>query len=172
MEVEEAAKWMRAARERIGWSAAQLADRARELAHEANYPVALKQQSISGFENGIAKRMPGWFRFAQQALEQVQISPREELAPQHGDRVQFVSMQVALPSEVALARMFEGLLLPLDLTRPKAELAQMLARRLPTGLSQLQDLQSISDPDQAPSPGAGAQRRAIDHREPPRAPRT
>ena len=36
--------------------------------------------------------------------------------------------------------MFEGLLLPLDLTASKDELAQTLARWLPIGLSQLQDL--------------------------------
>lgn len=54
--------------------------------------------------------------------------------------VQFVSMQVAFPNEAALARMLEGLLLPLDLSLPKAELAQMLARRLPTGFAQLRDL--------------------------------
>lgn len=54
--------------------------------------------------------------------------------------VQLVSMKVALPSEAALARMFEGLLRPLDRGMPTAELARTLARRLPIGLSQLQDL--------------------------------
>ncbi|HEV7287706.1 helix-turn-helix domain-containing protein [Sphingomonas sp.] len=55
--------------------------------------------------------------------------------------IQFVTMQVALPSEAALARMFEGLLRPVDHQNlGAAELAQILARRLPTGLAQLRDL--------------------------------
>lgn len=54
--------------------------------------------------------------------------------------MQFVTLQVALPSEAALARMFEGLLRPIDRGTPVAELAQILARRLPTGLAQLRDL--------------------------------
>lgn len=49
---------------------------------------------------------------------------------------QVVQLGVVLPSEAALARMFEGLLLPLDLTVPVDELARTLARRLPIGLSQ------------------------------------
>jgi len=58
--------------------------------------------------------------------------------------VQLITMQVALPPERALARMFEGLLAPLDLSAPKDELAHTLARWLPIGLSQLQDL--LPDP--------------------------
>jgi transcriptional regulator with XRE-family HTH domain len=53
--------------------------------------------------------------------------------------MQFVSMQVALPGEDALARMFEGLLRPLDRSAPLADLARTLARRLPTALVQLRD---------------------------------
>ena len=54
--------------------------------------------------------------------------------------VHFVTMQVALPSEPALTRMFEGLLDLVDCSAPKAELARELAQLLPTGLSQLKDL--------------------------------
>ncbi|HEY0624655.1 XRE family transcriptional regulator [Sphingomonas sp.] len=69
--------------------------------------------------------------------------------------VQFVTMQVALPSEAALARMFEGLLRPVDYQNQSvAELAQILARRLPTGLAQLQDL--MPAPALAASPERGA----------------
>jgi len=53
---------------------------------------------------------------------------------------QLVMMPVALPSEAALARMFEGLLASLDLTKPNHEIAQLLARRLPIGFAQLRDL--------------------------------
>lgn len=54
--------------------------------------------------------------------------------------VQFVTMQVALPSEEALATMFQAMLriVPEDATED--ERAQILARRLPAALSQLRDL--------------------------------
>jgi transcriptional regulator with XRE-family HTH domain len=54
--------------------------------------------------------------------------------------VQFVTMQVALPSEDALTVMFEAMLhiVPADAT--EAERARILARRLPAALSQLRDL--------------------------------
>ena len=69
--------------------------------------------------------------------------------------LQFVTMQVALPSEAALARMFEGLLRPVDhQNQSAAELAQILARRLPTGLAQLRDLLPV------PSTGAALERDA------------
>lgn len=50
---------------------------------------------------------------------------------------QVIPMAVVLPSEAALARMFEGLLRPLDLAAPKDELARILAQRLPNGLARL-----------------------------------
>lgn len=54
--------------------------------------------------------------------------------------VQLVTMQVALPSERALARMFEGLLRSMDLSAPVDAQALLLAKRLPIALSQLRDL--------------------------------
>lgn len=55
-----------------------------------------------------------------------------------------VSLQVALPSQIALARMFEGLLreLPPELDMP--EQAQLLAKWLPIALSQAKDLLPIA----------------------------
>lgn len=54
--------------------------------------------------------------------------------------IQFVTMQVALPSEDALATMFHAMLqiVPEDAT--EVERARILARRLPAALSQLRDL--------------------------------
>lgn len=54
--------------------------------------------------------------------------------------IQHVMMPVALPSEAALALMFEGLLATIDRSAPEAELALQLAQRLPIGLAQLRDL--------------------------------
>ncbi|WP_256731270.1 helix-turn-helix transcriptional regulator [Sphingomonas sp. dw_22] len=59
--------------------------------------------------------------------------------------MQFVSMQVALPAEDALTRMFEDLLRPLDRNMPLADLARALARRLPAGLVQLRDSMGSED---------------------------
>lgn len=53
--------------------------------------------------------------------------------------MQFVSMQVALPAEDALVRMFEELLRPLDRNLPPADLARALARGLPAGLARIRD---------------------------------
>lgn len=67
----------------------------------------------------------------------------DQLAPT-APVVHFVTMQVALPSERALARMFEGLLRSMDLSAPVDAQALLLAKRLPIGLSQLCDL--LPDP--------------------------
>ena len=85
---------------------------------------------------------------------------------------QLVMMAVALPSEAALARMFEGLLLPLDLTRPKDEIAQLLARRLPTGFAQLRDLAPEHAPAAARARDEAVPAPAKDHRESPLVSRT
>jgi transcriptional regulator with XRE-family HTH domain len=61
-------------------------------------------------------------------------------SPPPPPRVQFVTLQVALPSENALARMFEGLLRSMPDATPLDEQALLLAKRLPIGLSQLRDL--------------------------------
>jgi transcriptional regulator with XRE-family HTH domain len=49
-----------------------------------------------------------------------------------------IMLPVTLPSEKALADMFEGLLLAIDRTQPVDEFARELAQLLPTGLAQLQ----------------------------------
>jgi hypothetical protein len=78
--------------------------------------------------------------------------------------IQFVTMQVALPSEAALARMFEGLLRPVDHQNlGAAELAQILARRLPTGLAQLRDLLPSPSMDASRERDADPQAPATDH---------
>lgn len=53
---------------------------------------------------------------------------------------QAVMLQVLLPGEAALARMFEGLLRAMDREAPMDEQALLLAQRLPIGLAQLRDL--------------------------------
>lgn len=80
--------------------------------------------------------------------------PREERSAL--EQPQLVTMQVALPSVAALTRMFEGLLRPLSREMSVGELAETLARRLPIGLAQVQDLRdargwgAASEDDEAP----------------------
>ena len=79
---------------------------------------------------------------------------------------QFATMTVALPSEAALTDMFESLLslIPPDATR--AEAAQILARRLPSGFAACGPL--ALDQLSVPMPAASAtvQSPATDHRAP------
>lgn len=68
-------------------------------------------------------------------------NPDEGAAPaQASPSIHHVMLPVALPSENALARMFEGLLRTMDLSAPVDEVAHELATLLPIGLSQLRGL--------------------------------
>ena len=69
---------------------------------------------------------------------------------------QHILMPVALPSENALAAMFEGLLEVLDRSAPVDELARELAQLLPTGLSQLRGRLIEGAAVAAPVPSAEA----------------
>ena len=159
MGVADSAKWVKEQRQRLGWSAAELADRARKYAVAAGFDAALKQQSISAFENGTAKRLPHWLQFVEAAFREAEQKPGQ----MPHEPIQFVQMQVALPSEAALARMFEGLLRPVDhQNQSAAELAQILARRLPTGLAQLRDLLPAPSKDGSPERDADPQAPATD----------
>lgn len=60
--------------------------------------------------------------------------------PPQSSGAQAVNLPDLLPSEEALAQMFEALLMAMDRSVPLAEQARLLAQRLPIGLSQLQDL--------------------------------
>jgi transcriptional regulator with XRE-family HTH domain len=72
--------------------------------------------------------------------------------------LQFVTMQVALPPERALARMFEALLRMMPEDADLDERALLLARRLPVGLSQLRDLMPVGTAvaSAAPAPAEDA----------------
>ncbi|WP_336950574.1 MULTISPECIES: XRE family transcriptional regulator [Sphingobium] len=79
-------------------------------------------------------------------------------------QVQYVSMPLALPSEAALRDMFRSLLVLVPEGATKDEAAEILARRLPSGIAACGPL--VLDPHAAPSPvGAEASRSpATDHR--------
>ena len=151
--VEEEGAWLRAQRQRRGWTAADVARVAVEQAAEAGVPISLTQQAVSAFENGRLKTVPMWVSWVRRAVDDVPAGAAPAAA-------QVIPMSVMLPSEAALARMFEGLLRPLDRTAPVDELARILAQRLPNGLARLatalppEATAPETVPDAAPPPPA------------------
>lgn len=78
----------------------------------------------------------------------------------------------SLPSEDALARMFEGILMGEDLSADPSDVARMLARHLPAALEQTQDLAPDRRPAASPSADTPPLTPARPRRASPRLPRT
>lgn len=83
-EPKAAAKYVRQRREALGLSTTQLAERARAWARHDGDTIKLSQQSISGFEQGDAKRMPSWIRYVEKAFDDLAIEP--DIPPQESPR--------------------------------------------------------------------------------------
>lgn len=67
--------------------------------------------------------------------------PSPDAVPEPSARsYQAITMQVLLPAEDVLTRMFEALLAMVDPAAPPEDQARSLAKNLPVGLSQLRDL--------------------------------
>lgn len=163
-DLDRQTSWLREQRQRRGWTAADVARIAVDEAASAGFELKLTQQAVSAFENGNLKSVPRWLRWVRQAVG--------DIAAQTSEPVHHVTMRVALPSEAALARMFEGLLASLDLTRPNHEIAQLLARRLPIGFEQLQHLLPEPGPAEETARGEAVPTRATDRLESPPVSRT
>jgi phage repressor protein C with HTH and peptisase S24 domain len=69
MAVGDDAARLKNERVKRGWSAEELARRARAFALEQGDTIKLTQQSLSRFEKGGAKRSPHWLRYVWQAFE-------------------------------------------------------------------------------------------------------
>jgi phage repressor protein C with HTH and peptisase S24 domain len=68
--IDKLRRWMKAERERRGWSGAELARRAKAIAAEQGVTLGLTQQSISQFEKSDgAKREPLWLGYVRSAFE-------------------------------------------------------------------------------------------------------
>lgn len=80
----DAALAMRQDRQRMGWSTTELAERARAVAAANGDPIKLSQQLISQFEQGTAKRIPSWYRYAVQVLSET----TDEAAPDSLDGIE------------------------------------------------------------------------------------
>jgi transcriptional regulator with XRE-family HTH domain len=142
--------------------------------------LGISQQAVGKIVNGETRNTSHLSRLARE----LQTTPEyllgeiddpdngADIASRAAPQMQPITMQVLLPNEAALARMFEGLLRPLDRDMPVAELARTLARRLPTGLAQLQDLMPAPEPDEASVGDAAPPAPAKAGRASQRAPRT
>lgn len=86
-------KWLRAERERRGWSTTEVADRARAFAHEAGSGLKLTQQSVSGFETGNPMRIPEWMRYVEMAFNAADEETKEDPAPDTTREDSFVMIE-------------------------------------------------------------------------------
>lgn len=134
--VREASDRVRSERRRLGWSAQEVAERVCRLADEAGDQLTLTQQGVSKFENGKSKSIPRWMRYFDRLIAGAGTSTT---TPSDGDAA-VVMLGVVLPPEHALTEMFAALLAGLPAKATLDERAQLLARRLPIGLSQARDL--------------------------------
>lgn len=123
--------------------------------------VGITQGTIAGLISGRSRSSSHLHKIARALrttpayLEGEIDDPAEDAtAPPPIPPIHLVTMQVALPPERALARMFEGLLRVMDRAAPLDEQALLLAQRLPIGLSQLQNLlpAEVTPADATPQP--------------------
>jgi phage repressor protein C with HTH and peptisase S24 domain len=68
MDIDVKRAWLISEREKLGWNQSDLAKRSQPFADQAGYEVKFNQQLIWNFEN-TGKKMPGWFRYAVEALK-------------------------------------------------------------------------------------------------------
>lgn len=98
------AAWIKAERDARDWSTPVLAERARAFARADGNMIALTQQTISGFEQGQAKRIPQWIRYVREAFENEGELPRKVQADQPkmhtadgGETVEITKLDLSLP---------------------------------------------------------------------------
>lgn len=75
------AEWMKTERAKRGWSTTFLANVARSIAQREGSNFKLTQQSVSGFEQGNAQRIPEWLRFVRMAFEEGEPPKQQDTAP-------------------------------------------------------------------------------------------
>lgn len=97
-----------------------------------------RSQSVDAQAELLARRLPIGLAQLRDLVTADGRPIKDELRPDA------IRLEDALPPVGALAQMFAGLLMAMDLSAPVDEQARLLAQRLPIGLSQLQDLQPAS----------------------------
>lgn len=154
--IDEIRTWVRNERKRINWTAARLADEAKQVAARHGVKLNLQQQSISLFENGKIKSIPLWLNYVKAALlEQAKLADfvvskpsltKEEKklkfstdTTSEDDEKKIIYKEI-LPSEDKLKNLFLSLLVPLDVDFSdswslKQNIASSLAKKFPVALS-------------------------------------
>ncbi|WP_288338555.1 helix-turn-helix domain-containing protein [uncultured Sphingomonas sp.] len=124
-------------------------DRRRELGisqAELARRVGMRQSTLNSLINGASRSSRKIVELAQHLrttpayLVGHTDDPEEGGLPSPPPAPAEIFLKVTLPPEEALGQMFEALLSGLDRNAPLAEQARLLAKRLPIGLSQLQEL--------------------------------
>lgn len=59
---------LKKARQAVGWTTGSLAEHAAAVAAADGYTLRVSQQTVSGFEQGTYKRVPGWLPYARAAI--------------------------------------------------------------------------------------------------------
>ncbi|WP_083951155.1 helix-turn-helix domain-containing protein [Sphingobium abikonense] len=90
--------------------------------------------------------------------------PNAEQGAPRAAAVQYFAMKVALPSEAALRDMFRSLLVLVPDGATKDEAAEILARRLPSGIAACGPLVLDPNGDLSPADAEAPQSHARDHR--------
>lgn len=83
-DVAQVAGWLKSTRLRLGWTAADTAERVRAMAESRGLTSTLTQQAVSYFENGNSKSVPPWiglFRDAAAKAEHQTSNDTEEPKP-------------------------------------------------------------------------------------------
>ncbi|AFN57591.1 hypothetical protein FBY51_1841 [Zymomonas mobilis] len=154
--IDEIRTWIRNERKRINWTAAKLADEAKQVAARHGVKLNLQQQSISLFENGKIKSIPLWLNYVKAALlEQAKLADFVVSKPsftKEEEKLKFsidttseddekkIIYKEILPSEDKLKNLFLSLLVPLDVDFSdswslKQNIASSLAKKFPVALS-------------------------------------
>lgn len=137
--IEDVRRWIRDERKIRGWSARKLAEEAKLAAQRLNKQTDVSQQSVSSFENGHKKSLPGWITFAAAAFED---TPQPESLQVIAASPQFTKTPCTkkIPPEKDLLKIFLSLLAPIEINPQdawlsKQQIAASLAKRFPVVMS-------------------------------------
>lgn len=79
-QVEAAARWTRSERERLGWSAGELASRADAMAADMGWEGFVPEAAdIEALEAERPKTLPRWFKLVRYAIERADVPDAEAL---------------------------------------------------------------------------------------------
>jgi phage repressor protein C with HTH and peptisase S24 domain len=77
--VLDKARWLKATRDQLGWSAKEVADQAKRIASLRCQHLSLTQQAVSHFETGKSKSVPDWLDFVEEAARLAALPEQERM---------------------------------------------------------------------------------------------